>query len=50
MAKLKARGYGGGSTLISETERRAKQDEKDMEMIEQEGQIIVAVERDVCRS
>lgn len=37
-------------TYISDTERQRKQDNKDMEMVVQEGQLIIAVERDVCKS
>ena len=35
-----------GGTIISIWDKQAKQDEKDMEQITEEGQVIVAVERD----
>ena len=41
---------GKGSTVLSEWEKQQKQDKLDMEQITEEGTVVVAVERDSCKS
>lgn len=49
IAKIKA-SKGLASTVISDWDKQSKQDVKDMEQITEEGSIVVAVERDICKS
>ena len=49
VAKLSA-GKKSTATVISDWEKQSKQDAKDMEQITEEGTVIVAVERDICKS
>ena len=49
MAKLSA-SMKSAATVISDWEKQSKQDVKDMEQVTEEGAVIVAVERESCKS
>lgn len=48
--KMSAGATSGASTVVSDWEKQSKQDVKDMEQITDDNPVIVAAERNICKS